>query len=157
MARYSNDGQIRVQICTAISNIALPTTTELNAGTNITSFLTKDGLTTPADQNNVDTASLAETFNSQVVGSFGGAIEMTGMRDNSADTLWTLIVYGNSRFLVVRRGFPTATAFASAQPLEVYPCMFHEPIPDQTGGDEVSRFTIAAPVTSQPNLKAAVA
>lgn len=157
MARYSNDGMIRVQICTAIANIALPTAAELNAGTHITGFLSKDGLTTPADQNNVDTASLAETFNSQVVGSFGGAIEMTGLRDNVADTLWTLIVYGNSRFLVVRRGIATAAAFATAQPLEVYPCMFHEPIPAQTGGDEVSRFTISAPVTSQPNLKAAVA
>lgn len=157
MAKYSNDGQIRVQVVTTIANTAAPTAAELNAGTHITGFLSKDGLTTPADQNNVDVGTLAETFNAQVPGTFGGAIEMTGLRDNSADTLWNLITYNLARFVVVRRGLPTATTFAAAQTVEVYPVQFHEPVPDQTGGDEVSRFNISAPVTSQPNLKATVA
>lgn len=157
MGKYANDGRIRVQIVTAIANIAAPTVAELNAGTNITGFLSKDGLTTPADQNNVDVASLAETFNAQVPGSFGGAIEMTGLRDDAADTLWNLITYGLARYCVVRRGPTTAAAYAISQQVEVYPIQFHEPVPDQTGGDEVSRFTISAPVTSQPNLKAVVA
>lgn len=157
MAKYSNDGQIRVQVVTTIANQAAPTAAELNAGTHITGFLSKDGLTTPADQNNVDVGTLAETFNAQVPGTFGGAIEMTGLRDNAADTLWNLITYNLARFVVVRRGLPTATAFAAAQSVEVYPVQFHEPVPDQTGGDEVSRFNISAPVTAQPNLKATVA
>jgi hypothetical protein len=157
VAKYANDGMLRVNVVTAIANINSPTAAELNAGVHITGFLSKDGLTTPADQNNVDVATLAETFNAQVPGSFGGAVEMTGLRDNAADTLWDLITYNLARFLVVRRGTPTATTFAAAQKCEVYPVQFHEPVPDQTGGDEVSRFTISAPVTSQPQLKATVA
>jgi hypothetical protein len=82
---------------------------------------------------------------------------MTGLRDNDADTLWDLVTYNLVTNVVVRRGVPTASAFAAAQDVEVYPCQFHEPIPDQTGGDEVARFAISAPVTSQPELKAVVA
>lgn len=157
MAKYSNDGMIRVVLVPTIVAIAGPTVAELAAGTHITGFLSKDGLTVPADQNNVDVATLAETFNAQVPGSFGGAIEMTGLRDNVADTLWELIVYNLATHVVVRRGMATAAAFAAAQDVEVYPVQFHEPVPDQTGGDEVSRFTISAPVTAQPALKAVVA
>src|SRR5215207_298705 len=148
---------VRVQVVNSIANIAAPTVAELNAGTHITGFLTKDGVTTPADQNNVDVGTLADTFNAQVPGTFGGAIEMTGIRNNTADTLWNLITYGLTTNVVVRRGVSTAAAWAAAQKVEVYPVVFHEPVPQQTGGDEASRFSISAPVNAQPNLKATVA
>lgn len=157
MARYANDGMIRIQVVASISNIAAPTTTELNLGTDITNFVTKDGLTVPANQNMVDNSSLAETFDAQVVGSFGGAISLTGIRDAATDTFWDLVVYGTNTHLVVRRGIATATAFASTQDLEVYPIQWHEPTPAQTASNEQGRFTAQAAVTSQPNLKAAVA
>lgn len=157
MARYANDGMIRVYVVTTISNIAAPTTTELNAGTDISNFITKDGLTVPADQNMVDNSSLAETFDAQVVGSFGGAITITGIRDAASDTFWDLVVYGTNTHLAVRRGVATATAWASAQDLEVYPIQWHEPVPNQTASNEQGRFTATAAVTSQPNYKAAVA
>lgn len=158
MAKYpSSDGMLRVQLVATIANIAAPTVAELNAGTHVTAFITKDGLTVPSDQNNVDVGSAAENFNAQVPGTFGGPVEITGMRDNAADTLWDLITYNLSRYAVVRRGIATAAAFASGQKVEVYPCMFHEPVPDQTGGDEVARFTISAPCYARPELKATVA
>ena len=157
MPQYSNDGMLRVTIVNSIANIAAPTAAELNAGTHVTGFLTKDGVTTPADQNNVDVATLADTFNAQVPGSFGGAIEMVGIRNNTVDTLWNLITYGLTTNVVIRRGVSTASVFASAQKVEVYPVVFHEPVPQQTGGDEASRFAISAPVNAQPNLKATVA
>lgn len=158
MSKYpSSDGMLRVQLVATIANIAAPTVAELGTGTHVTSFVTKDGLTVPADQNNVDVGSAAENFNAQVPGTFGGAVEITGMRDNAADTLWDLITYNLSRYVVVRRGLITASAFAIGQKVEVYPCMFHEPVPDQTGGDEVARFTLSAPCWARPELKAVVA
>jgi hypothetical protein len=154
MARYANDGQIRVSVVASIANIAAPTTAELNAGTLITNFITKDGLTVPADQNYVDNSSLAETYDAQVVGSFGGAITMTGIRDNATDTFWDLVVYATNTHLVVRRGTPTGTAWGASQKVEVYPIQWHEPLPVQTASNEQGRFTAAAAVRSQPNLKA---
>src|SRR5688500_4314753 len=157
MTKYANDGMLRVDIVTTIANIAAPTAAELNAGTHITSLLSKDGLTTPADQNNVDFGTPAETFNAQGVGTWGGAIEMTGLRENVADALWNIVTYGLERYVVVRRGVPTASVYAASQKVEVYPVQFHHPVPDQIGGDEASKFTISAPVTREPNLKATVA
>jgi len=157
MARWANDGQLRVSVVTTISNIAAPTVAELNAGTLITNFVTKDGLTVPANQNYVDNSSLAETYDAQVVGSFGGAITMTGIRDNVTDTFWDLVVYGTNTHLAVRRGVATATAWTIAQKVEVYPIQWHEPLPTQTASNEQGRFTAAAAVRSQPNLKATVA
>ncbi len=165
MPRYANDGMIRVAFAAAVANKSAPTTAELNAGTllvggtSTTNWLTKDGLTVPANQNMVDDSSLGETFDSQVVGSFGGPVNMIAKRDGTPanDTAWNLITYGLAGFLVVRRGIASATAWAAGDKVEVYPVQFHEPIPLQTATNEEGRFSAAAAVTSQPNLKATVA
>src|SRR5215207_2678346 len=160
MPVYSNDGKIRVAWVTAsIPNIAAPVAATLNGGSQLAGFITKDGLTVPADQNNVDVGVLSDTFDAQVPGSFGGAIEMTGTRNDvdASDTFWNLCVYGTAGFVVVRRGLSAATAFAATQKVEVYPVIMHEPVPAQTGGNTVAQFTISFPVSSQPNLKATAA
>jgi hypothetical protein len=145
---------LKIYVVSSIANIAAPTTAELNAGTAITNFVTKDGLTVPANQNYVDNSSLAETYDAQVVGSFGGPVTMIGIRDNATDTFWDLVVYGTATHLAVRRGTATATAWGAGNKLEVYPIMWHEPLPVQTASNEQGRFTAAAAVRSQPNLKA---
>ena len=160
MTVYSNDGKIRVSwVATGITNIAAPTVAQLNAGTRIDLYITKDGLTVPADQNNVDVAVLSDTFDAQTVGSFGGAIEITGVRDDTpaSDTFWNLCVYGTTGWLVIRRGPSAATAWTAAQKVEVYPAIMHQPVPAQTGGNTMGQFTVQFPVTTQPELKATVA
>jgi hypothetical protein len=152
---YSNDGKIRIQwVAGTTLSVSAPSAATVTAGTRLDQFVTKDGLTVPADQNNVDVAVLSDTFDAQVVGSFGGAIEMTGVRNDTSDTFWDLCVYGTVGFIVVRRGLASASAFAATQDVEVYPVQMHEPVPAQTGGNTVGQFTISLPVTSQPNLKA---
>ncbi len=159
MARYSNDGMIRVDFVPAIANKAAPTTTELNAGTALTSYVTKDGLTVPANQNFVDDANLSDTFDAQLPGSFGGTIQITGKRDGvpANDTFWNLITYLLAGYVVVRRGVATATAWTAAQKAEVYPVSFHEPVPMPTATNDQGKFSAQAAVTAQPNLKATVA
>jgi len=159
MAKYANDGMIRVDYTLTIASKAAPTVAELNAGTPLTIWLTKDGVTTPSGQNFVDDSSLAETFDSQVVGSFGGPVALTMKRDGipANDTAWNLITYGLLGFVVVRRGVTASTAWTIAQKVEVYPVMWHEPVPQQTASNEQGRFNAQAAVTSQPNLKATVA
>lgn len=157
MPVYSNDGKIRIQwVAGTTLSTSAPSAATVSAGERLDPFVTKDGLTVPADQNNVDVAVLSDTFDAQVVGSFGGAIEMTGTRNSvdADDDFWNLCVYGTVGFIVVRRGLAAASAFAATQKVEVYPVQMHEPVPAQTGGNTVGQFTISMPVTSQPNLKA---
>lgn len=159
MAKYANDGMLLVYYTLTVANKAAPTTAELNAGTNLTPWCTKDGVTTPSNQNFVDDSALSDTYDAQVVGSFGGPISLTLKRDGTPanDTAWNLITYGLLGFVVIRRGLTSATAWAASQKAEVYPVMFHEPLPQQTASNEQGRFTAQAAVTSQPNLKATVA
>lgn len=157
MARYANDGMIRVDFTPTLADASAPTVTELDAGTPLSRYITKDGLTVPSNQNMVDDSSLAETFDAQVPGSFGGPVTLNCKRDNDTDVAWDLIEYGLSGFIVVRRGQPAGDAWAAGDKVEVYPVIFHEPVPAQTATNEQARFTAQAAVTSQPELKAVVA
>lgn len=158
MARYNMKGNIRADYVPSIANKNAPTTAELNAGTALTIWINDDGLTLPADQNNVESSSLGESFIAQVVGSTGGVVELNMKRDNATDTAWNLFVAGNLLgFLVVRRGTPTATAWGASQKVLVYPWNTHLPVPVQTARDTEDSFTVSAPVTSTPALNATVA
>ena len=98
---------------------------------------------------------LSDTFDAQVVGSFGGAIEITGVRNSvsASDTFWNLCVYATTGCSWSAAVSPTATAWAAAQKVEVYPVQMHQPVPAQTGGNTVGQFTITMPVTTQPNSR----
>lgn len=159
MARYSGgDGMTKVVFALAIADISAPSVgTELDSAEDWSAFIMKDGLSEPSDQNNVDVAALKDRFNAQVVGSFGGAIELTVQRDNVDDTVWDAITYQLEGFLVIRSGVPTASAFAVGDLLRVYPVMWHEPVPVGTSQDTADQFTAMGPVTRQPDLKAVAA
>lgn len=157
MAPYVYEGKTRIQWVTTISSKTAPTVAELNAGTNITSYVTKDGLTTPATQNMVDNATIAETFDAQVVGSWGGALELMMRREYPTDTAWDLLSYGDSGYIVVRRGIAVSTAYAAGQKVEVYPAQAHQPVMEPSAANEQQRFKVAFAVTSEPSMKATVA
>jgi hypothetical protein len=158
MARYAFDAFTRVTWATAIANIAAPTTAELNAGTDLSGFLAKDGLQTPDQQNMVDVAALNSNFDAQAVGTFGGPVQLKMFRDNDGtDAAWNLFVYGTAGFVVVRRGIASATAWAVAQKVEVYPAQMHQPTVIPSASNEAVKFMVTLPVTSTPNLKATVA
>lgn len=158
MARYSGgDGMTKVVFALTVVNKGAPTVAELNAATDWSEYVTKDGLSEPSDQNNTPIAALAHTFNAQVPGSFGGVLELTALRDNLTDIVWNAITYGQVGFVVIRSGVPVASAWAVSQKVRVYPGIWHEPVPSSTSGDTPDQFTAAFPVSSQPNLKAVVA
>lgn len=157
MSRYVYEGKTKVYLVSSIADISAPTVTELNAGTDISGLLTKDGLTLPQNQNMVDSATLKETFDAQLVGSWGGSIELTCFRDDTNDEAWELFTYGLNTHLVVRRGLPVDDAWAGDQDAEVYPIQTHQPIMQSTAANEQQRFTVGAAVTAEPDLKAVVA
>ena len=154
MARFVYELNTKVFWCVTIASKSAPTVAEINAGTNITSFLTKDGVSRPATQNMVSSGSLAESYNAEVVGSWGGgAFELKGYRDDVADSFWNLGIYSTNGFLVI---IPRGTV-AAANKCEVWPAQMHTPIMGQTAQDEVQAFTLALAITSQPEMKATIA
>jgi hypothetical protein len=159
MADITADGKTRVYWVTTVANIAAPTTTELNAGISLQATLTADGLMGLApDTADVDTSSLASTFNTNVNGrtSFSG----TGLRlkkQSGTDTIFTTLTRDTAGYLVVRRSVAESTAWASTQACEVYPALCGEVKRLDPEPNTVERYEIPIKVTSTPNLRAAVA
>ncbi len=159
MADSLADGMTRVAFVASISNIAAPTTSELNAGILLQSVITADGLMGfEATTAEVDTTALASTFNTKTIGrdDFSG----TGLRlkkQTSGDTAYTTLTRGTSGYIVIRRDVTETTAWASSQAVEVYPitCGQSKFLPPEA--NSVRKYEVPTPVTSAPNLRAAVA
>lgn len=158
MARYSIEGFARLYHVPSIATPGSPTTTELNAGTNLTTFVPRDGFAPNLTQNFVDVSSLADVFDLTQLGSEGGNFTLTFYRDNSADTAWNLYVPGGvTGFLAWREGISGTTAWTSTQPLQVWPYAAHKPIPVPTATNEGRKFTVGVAIPTVPVRNAVVA
>jgi len=155
MSRTVYEGNTKVYYAPAVADKDAPTEAEIGAGSDLTPFITKDGVSVPNAQNMVDSAGLDEIYDAQQVGSWGGgALTLTMFRDDDDETdSYDFIEYGLEGFLIVSRFGP---AVATSK-VEVWPVEFHEPTLMQTAANEMQKFTAAAAVTSAPSMRAVVA
>lgn len=159
MADITADGKTRVAWVPTISNIAAPTTTELNAGTLLNSTMTADGLAGFRPETaDVDTSSLDSTFSTMVNGrtSFSGTM-LRLKKQSGTDTIFTTLVRDTAGYVVIRRSIAASTAWASAQAVEVYPALCGEVARLDPEPNTVERYEIPIKITSSPNLRSAVA
>lgn len=157
MSKYVHEGMTKVSWVPTIASIAAPTAAELTAGTDITTLLTKDGLNISLNQNFVDNSGLHETFDSQLIGSWSGTVELTFKRDNATDTAWDLWEHGEVGYLVVRRGEAYDGAFAASDKVEVYPGQVGTARPNATAANAQATATVGMAITSEPDLHAVAA
>jgi len=155
----TSDGKTRVAWVTSIANINAPTTTELNAGILLQSTLTADGLQGfKPDTADVDTSSLASTFNTTVNGRTSFSNTMLRLKKQSGtDTIFTTLVRDAAGYVVIRRSVTESTAWTTAQALEVYPALCGEVARVDPEPNSVERYEIPIKVTASPSLRAAVA
>lgn len=151
------DGRVRVTFATSISNVAAPTVAELNAGTNITSYITPDGLDIGMETGGVDTSNLASTFTTMRAGRKKPGISITFHHDSPTDTPYNLFPYRTTGYIIVRRGVDTTTANATSDKCEVYPVESGEATQAKPSVDATWDFTIPFFVMSDPNTRAVVA
>ncbi|MFF1281049.1 hypothetical protein [Streptomyces sp. NPDC058299] len=159
MADLISDGKTRVVWLSTVANINAPTVAELTAGADYTKRITPDGLKTDPSTADVDTSSLASTFDTKTVGRIGVDVELTFKRGDNVqdDAPFTTLKYGVSGFLVIRRGVAYATAWATGQKVEVYPITCGEPQNSSPAANEVMKFVSPMKVTDAPATAATVA
>lgn len=160
MADVFADGNTRVAFVPTISNIAAPTTAELNAGTLLQSFITSDGLMGfEATTAEVDTTSLASTFNTKTIGrdDFSGTGLRLKKQTYGSDTVFTTLVRATSGYIAIRRGVTESTAWTSTQAVEIYPVTCGQRKMLAPEANSVQKYEVPTPITSAPNLAAAVA
>jgi hypothetical protein len=159
MADMLSDGNIRVSYVPAIANQAAPTTTELNAGTDLSCLIMGDGLDISGDEGVVSAPKLCETTVSEQPGRAKTTVKLTCVRKTilAEDIAWTTLQRGLQGYLVVRRGPTYATAWTIAQKVEVYPGTFGKRMPQKPEQNGVEKFDSQFYNSAPENLDAVVA
>jgi len=153
------DGRVKVYSVPSISNIAAPTTTELNAGTDLSSLITPDGLVGfSPDTAAVDNSALNSTFTTTVPGrtSYSG----TGLRlkkQTGTDSVYNTLINTYATNIVIRRDVTSSTAWTSTQAIEVYPVTCGEVQNAEVAPNTLHTYFVPMLISSAPNLRAAVA
>lgn len=159
MSDLITDGNTKVAWVSSIASAVAPTAAELNAGFDWTSRLTPDGLKTDPTTADVNTSSLASQFDTNVPGRRAYVCEITFKRGSTTleDQPYTTLSYNTAGFLVVRRGVPYASAFATGDKVEVYPVACGEPQNIAPTANEILKVMVSMKVTSDPATRAVVA
>jgi hypothetical protein len=159
MADIVVDGKTRVYWVTTISNIAAPTVAELNAGINITSICTRDGLIGfGPDTADVDSTGLDATFEAKRAGTAQfGDVRLRLKKQSSGDTTYTTLTYQTEGYVVIRRNVAQGTAWAASQNAEVFPAQCGYRMYMDPELNTLSRYEIPIKITDDPNLDAVVA
>lgn len=153
------DGRTKIYVVPSISNIATPTTTELNAGIDVSGLVTPDGLVGfEPDTGDVDNSKINSTFSTTSAGrvSYSGTM-LRMIKQDGTDTVYNTLVYGYAGYIVVRRDVTSATAWTAAQKAEVYPIQCGEVRNLSPEANAVHKYEVPTKITAQPNLRATVA
>lgn len=159
MADIIVDGKIRIYWVTTISNIAAPTTTELNAGIRLDNVVTPDGLVGfEANTAEVDTSAINSKFDFKRPGRVGFEGTMLRLKKQTGtDTVYTTLVYDAEGHVVVRRDTASDTAWASSDDVEVYPAVCGEARFLAPEANTVRRYEVPMMISAEPELRAVVA
>lgn len=156
-SKFPFEEYTRVSWVTTVADITAPTSAELDAGTDITCYLTKDGLNPGGDTSGVDSASLCNRVDGEVTGSVSYDFMLRGFRYNDADDdFWDLCNWGDEGYLVVRRGYAHDLAWTAGQSVEVYDAQMGEPVPAGSAANTLQTFELKLFV-EDAELKATVA
>lgn len=144
--KYPADGSTRVYWVpgeNGISDVSAPSTTELNAGTDLSCHIQSGGLALGVSTATIDTASLCSAFVSQANGRTTISPQLTMWRyEQPDDTAWELFDGGEVGWLVIRSGIDSDTAWANGQSVIVAYVQVSEPAPEFPGGDTATTFMV---------------
>lgn len=153
------DGNTRAAFVSTISNINSPTVAELNAGIQLQSVITADGLSgfQPSSAQ-VPTDALNSTANTTLPGrdQFSG-VKLRFKKQSGTDTAFNTLTKNTLGFVVVRRDVLETTAWASAQAVQVYPIAVGQTGFLEPEANSLSRWEFDVSITGNVAMRASVA
>lgn len=152
MARYVPEGTVEVWFVATVSNPAAPTSTELNAGTDLTGALTGD-LVLPFAGSTADAADMSSRFNKTAPGDFGGSEGTFTIHKELAtgdDSAYTTLSRGTTGYLAVaNRGLATPGTWAISDEVDLWPIeVLSREL--QYARNQTTRAAIAVAITDVP-------
>lgn len=159
MADVISDGMTRVYWVPAISNIAAPTVAELNAGLNMTSQITDDGLEGwEADTARVNNTSLASTTDTERMGRDKLASPMLRFkRQMPTDVVRSTLAKNTMGYVVIRRDVTESTVWTIGQACQVTPVECGRRRDIKPEPNTMSRFEVPFANHTAPSYDAVVA
>ena len=142
MADVLADGMTRISWVSAISNTSAPTTSELNAGVALESFVTADGLDSGVTTNKVDTSALNSVQNTGLVGRRDDTYKLTMKQQGKANPPWSTFAANPNGYLVRRSDVASTTAWASTQKVTVFPCQAGFRDESAPAANAVAKFSV---------------
>lgn len=159
MARRIYDGEIKVQWVPGLNGIAdpeFPTLVEVNAGVDVTEHL--QSIDTPLEGEAVPSMDLSSAYRKTVAGPFGGEITTVMYREDEVadDIAFPLFPRNTTGFFVIRRFGGSTVAFASLDPVEVWPVRVITRSPAAAESAVVQSFTANFAGLDDPELEAVI-
>lgn len=158
MGRYDPSVSSRLWILTALTSMTSPSLAEIQAGVDVSAFLTKDGFSRPRSGNEVPVSNAMQRENLTIAGSVNtGPVSATLFQDDATDTAWNALTEGTTYYLVYcDRGGGAGGDIAVGDTVEV----FHGDCLDKSVADlaenQAKRFTARFSTRTKPEQEATV-
>ena len=146
--KYPFDEYTKVAWVPSIADISSPNAVEIEAGTDLSCMLTKDGLALNLTNNMVDGGELCTRFDAQTAGSVGASPVLRMYRYHDDDEAWDLVNWGDTGHLVIRRGHRVSVPWGVSQDIEVYAGQFGEPQMANSAANTNQTFEVAIAVSA---------
>jgi hypothetical protein len=150
MSRKGTTGESRVWFVTTIADPATPTDDEINAGVDLTPFLTRDGFDAPQTVAQIDASDASTRRNKNIPGNIdAGVVTLRCYRDSVSgdDDAWTALAADTAGYIVERPFGGSTAAAAAAQKVNVFTGTVASRSP-QAWGDEARKFVAEFSVTA---------
>ena len=163
MARITPDTYTKIWAVNSIASLSAPTIGEINAGTELTPFLTPAGLDTPEEGTDADVSSIASARDFSIPATIGGDITGEFYRDDgtgtTSDDAWVAIPRLQDTHLVIARfgGTGTDNAIIATDTVEVWQVRVSQRSNSRITRGEALRFTSTFALSADPELAATVA
>lgn len=159
MADLLGDGNVKVTFCLTVADISNPTAAELNAGVDLQTVITKDGLNIAPEQAAVDNTALASRDETEDAGTVKYSLELTVKRqeDPDDDIGWNTLTDRQLGFLAVRRNRAHEEDWEADDPAEIYPVRCGRPNMQPPELNAAQRFVSKLFNHTAPDTAASVA
>jgi hypothetical protein len=159
VADIIGDGKEAWWFVTTIANVNAPTEAEINAGTRVSQWMTKDGATGFAPETaDSPTSNIESTFDTNTNGrrTFSGP-RCRFKKQSGSDWVYSNMDPDSEGYLVRRRSIAATTAVAAGQAVQVFPVICGETAWLDIEDNMPERFDVPIKITAEPKLRAAVA
>jgi len=120
VADIVSDGKIKIMWVTTLSSTTSPTAAQINAGVDLTPYITPDGYSVTTGEATVDNSALNSVDDTALPGRRSDEIEITFKHQGDSAAPWTTFASNPAGYIVERTSIAYGTAIAASDKVRVF-------------------------------------